>query len=651
MSDSLSRAASSSNTPNLDKFSVNMSKKASNGAYSPAIGREKEVDKIIKSLSRKNKPNVVLVGPFGVGKTAIAEHLALMSVSGELPPKLQDIQIHELVLTDLISGSAFRGQFEKRIKDVIEEVKNNKNIVLFIDEIHTIMGLGSVGGGTMDASNILKPALARGEIRVIGATTTKEYKELENDGAFKRRFIKVNVDEPSAEDTLDILRKSKGAYEKFHNMDISDEILQSIVKYSRMYINDRFSPDREFDILDLLGASVSVNAEVSSDRKLLTELKAQKDAAIKEQKYERASEIRDLVINLQKKVDKDGASTGPRREILMKDLNDVVSELTGISAGDISKSDRDKIVNLSDHLKDRVIGQDDAVDKIAMSVMRARSGISRRNKPEFVGLLLGATGIGKTHLAKTLAEYLYNKKDSFVRIDMSEFYEPHSISKLIGSPPGYVGHNESNTVFENIRTKNGRLVILLDEIEKAHTVVMNTFLQVFDEGIAHDSNGNLIDFRNSIILLTSNIGAKKVREFGTGIGFNSVPTDDKKQGVILSELKKSYPPEVINRFDEVIMFNNLSSDNIKDICSLNIKDVVKRAFTNTPSVLLSVSDAVVDKVSKEGFSEEYGGRFLNRAITTCIEDNFAKFIFENDVQDGAKIHIDIKDDKIVTKFL
>lgn len=652
MSNSISKyAASGVNTPNLDKFAVNMTKKAHEGAYCPAIGRDKEVDSIIKSLSRKNKPNVVLVGPFGVGKTAIAEHLALLSSTNSLPPKLHDIQLYELSLADLISGSSFRGQFEKRIKDILEEVKQQKNIVLFIDEIHTIMGLGSVGGGTMDASNILKPALARGDIRVIGATTIKEYKELENDGAFKRRFIKVDVKEPSANDTLDIIKKSKASYEKFHNMLISDDILEKIVKYCRLYINDRFSPDREFDVIDLLGASVSSKGVLSKDKLKITDLKNKKDIAIKEQKYEKASEIRDLILNLQKKVDNGGLLSGPPVEIMAKDLNNVFYELTGISAGDLSKNEIDKIINLSDHLKLNVIGQDEAIDKISLAVMRSRSGISRRNKPEFVGLLLGATGIGKTHLAKTLASYLYNNNDSFIRIDMSEYQEPHSVAKLIGSPPGYVGHNQSNTVFESIRTKNGRLVILLDEIEKANQSIMNTFLQVFDDGVAHDSNGNLIDFRNSIILMTSNIGAKKLREFGTGIGFNIVSTGDKKQDIILSELKKHYSPEVINRFDDVILFNNLSPNDIKEICRINVSDVCKRALDNTPPISLSVSDKLIDKISEDGFSDEYGGRFLNRAITTYIEDNFARFIFEKRIDSPAKIHMDYVDDKVVCKSI
>lgn len=648
------RASNNQQTPVLEKFGRDLTKLAQQGKLPVAIGRDKEIVKLAQALSRKTKSNAVLVGPYGVGKTAIVEQLAISIHEGTCPSNLLDKRIIELSLSALIGGTKFRGQFEARLNKVLEEA-NSPDIILFIDEIHTIMGLGD-SGGTMDASNILKPALARGDIRVIGATTTKEYTDLEKDGAFKRRFMKVLVEEPSTEDTIEILLNSKASYEKFHNIHISEEVLPEIVKLSRRYITDRFSPDREFDLIDLMGSKLFVeNSIIPEEMKKIgadiTKVVERKQDAIKQQQYELAAEIlleeKSLRIKYDSFMDNFQKTRGgfDTIQITKEHIYQVLKDITGIDAEVIGRKDSDKLAHIEQDLSKKVIGQGEAIESIAKAIRRARSGIARSNRPEFVGLFLGPTGTGKTHICKKLSELLYDSPKSFIKVDMSEYMDPSTITKLIGAPPSFVGYEDNNHIFEQIRNLGGRSVLLLDEFEKAHPRIVNLFLQIFDEGRCHDSKGNEIDFRNTAIIMTSNLGVKKLKDFGTGIGFKSSTAVDNKKAVensiLMKELKGSYAPEVINRFDEIVIFNSLSQEDIRKISDIAIDDVINRAAA--VGYKLIVEDSMREHICHVGFDEEYGGRFLNRAITSHIEDSFATFLFKESPAENSFIKISWSD--------
>lgn len=641
------RASNDAQTPTLEKFGRDLTKLAAAGKLQPAIGRDKEIKTLSEALSRKTKSNAVLVGPFGVGKTAIVEQLAIAISEGDCSISLLNKRIIELSLGALIGGTKLRGQFEARFLKVIEEA-TNPDIILFIDEIHTIMGLGSVGG-TMDASNILKPALARGDIRVIGATTTNEYTELEKDGAFKRRFMKITVDEPSLQDTIEIVTKAKESYESFHGVKYSDEMVKQICTLSRRYITDRFSPDRELDLIDLVGSKLIVSNDSISDaikdlNRKVSDVVRNKMLAIQSQEYEAAAEYllqekelkakyELLIGGIQSKQD----SVEATKESLYKVLEDI----TGIDVSKLGKEDSVRLANLEEELSQHVIGQETAVEIVSKAIRRARSGISRTNRPEFVGLFLGPTGTGKTHICKKLAELLYDSTKSFIKVDMSEFMSSSTITKLIGSPPSYVGYDDNNHIFEKIRTGGGRSVLLLDEFEKAHPTVVNLFLQIFDEGRCHDSKGNEIDFRNTVIIMTSNVGVRKLKQFGTGIGFkassNTAAEKIEKDSILMKELKTVYAPEVINRFDEVVIFNSLTEEDIHKIADISIEDVIRRA--RNLNYNLVVEDSMRKHIASVGFDEEYGGRYLNRAVTSHIEDSFATFMFKESPAEGSTIVI------------
>lgn len=641
------RASNDAQTPTLEKFGRDLTKLAAAGKLQPAIGRDKEIKTLSEALSRKTKSNAVLVGPFGVGKTAIVEQLAIAISEGDCSISLLNKRIIELSLGALIGGTKLRGQFEARFLKVIEEA-TNPDIILFIDEIHTIMGLGSVGG-TMDASNILKPALARGDIRVIGATTTNEYTELEKDGAFKRRFMKITVDEPSLQDTIEIVTKAKESYESFHGVKYSDEMVKQICTLSRRYITDRFSPDRELDLIDLVGSKLIVSNDSISDaikdlNRKVSDVVRNKMLAIQSQEYEAAAEYllqekelkakyELLIGGIQSKQD----SVEATKESLYKVLEDI----TGIDVSKLGKEDSVRLANLEEELSQHVIGQETAVEIVSKAIRRARSGISRTNRPEFVGLFLGPTGTGKTHICKKLAELLYDSTKSFIKVDMSEFMSSSTITKLIGSPPSYVGYDDNNHIFEKIRTGGGRSVLLLDEFEKAHPTVVNLFLQIFDEGRCHDSKGNEIDFRNTVIIMTSNVGVRKLKQFGTGIGFkassNTAAEKIEKDSILMKELKTVYAPEVINRFDEIVIFNSLTEEDIHKIADISIEDVIRRA--RNLNYNLVVEDSMRKHIASVGFDEEYGGRYLNRAVTSHIEDSFATFMFKESPAEGSTIVI------------
>ena len=641
------RASNDVQTPMLEKFGRDLTKLAAAGKLQPAIGRDKVIKTLSEALSRKTKSNAVLVGPFGVGKTAIVEQLAIAVSEGECSISLLNKRIIELSLGARIGGTKFRGQFEARLLKVLEEA-SSPDIILFIDEIHTLMGLGA-SGGTMDASNILKPALARGDIRVIGATTTSEYTELEKDGAFKRRFMKITVDEPSVQDTIEIVTKAKESYESFHGVKYSEEMVKQICTLSRRYITDRFSPDRELDLIDLVGSKLIVSNDSISDaikdlNRKVSDVVRNKMLAIQSQEYEAAAEYllqekelkakyELLIGGIQSKQD----SVEATKESLYKVLEDI----TGIDVSKLGKEDSVRLANLEEELSQHVIGQETAVEIVSKAIRRARSGISRTNRPEFVGLFLGPTGTGKTHICKKLAELLYDSTKSFIKVDMSEFMSSSTITKLIGSPPSYVGYDDNNHIFEKIRTGGGRSVLLLDEFEKAHPTVVNLFLQIFDEGRCHDSKGNEIDFRNTVIIMTSNVGVRKLKQFGTGIGFkassNTAAEKIEKDSILMKELKTVYAPEVINRFDEVVIFNSLTEEDIHKIADISIEDVIRRA--RNLNYNLVVEDSMRKHIASVGFDEEYGGRYLNRAVTSHIEDSFATFMFKESPAEGSTIVI------------
>lgn len=630
----------------LNKYGRDLTKLAMNGLLSPAIGREVEIGLIAESLRRRSKSSVVLVGAAGVGKTQIVEQLAIDIVGSNCPEHMLGKSLIELDLGSLIAGTTFRGQFETRLKEVIEEVSDS-NVIIFIDELHNIMGLG---GGSMDASNLLKPALARGGLQLIGATTASEYTELEKDKAFKRRFTKLNILEPTREDTELILLGIKNIYEEFHNVSISPDIVKEVVRLAGRYINDRHSPDKEIDIIDLMCARVSIKNSVisplySESVDKIVELERLKRQAVVDREYLEAADHRtniDVLKAMLKSLPR--AEERSPVDIVQADLAGVISSLTGIDIEIMAKSDMDRLLGLEKALKESVIGQDEAVSLISKAIRRSRLGASRSNKPEYVAFMLGATGTGKTHLAKTLAKELYKKANSFRKIDMSEYMDQSSITKLIGAPPSFVGYEDGNHVFEEVRMSGGRMVILLDEIEKAHPKVLNLFLQIFDEGKCHDSKGNEISFKESVIIMTSNLGVTKLRDFGVGIGFHSGSTRTKEEDILMTELKKRYSPEVVNRFDDVIIFNPLTKEGISAICNISIDQFIDRMANLQTPYNIVIDDTVREHIAEVGFSAEYGGRFLNRTITKVIEDEVTTFIFEKNPTN--EISLSFEDGKI-----
>jgi ATP-dependent Clp protease ATP-binding subunit ClpC len=641
------------NTKNLEKFGRNITKEALEGKISPAYGRDSEVRMLSQVLNRKNKPNGILVGPFGVGKTAIVEGLALSITNNTAPKSLLDKQIIEISQAKLLAGAQMRGQFEQRLTNVIEEAEANPNVILFFDEIHTLMGLGGTTG-SMDGANMLKPALARGSIRVIGATTTGEYTEIEKDGAFKRRFMRIAVDEPSLALTREILKLSKISYEKYHNIIVSDEIIDLMTSLSRRYITDKYSPDKDFDILDICGAKIKNDnvivepPDIRALREKIKENSIKKFVAHQDQEYEIMAELvaeinRDNIL-LEGLIKSSQKAVEPT--VVSKDLvYQVIEDLTHIKLDQISKSDGDKVAHLKSNVLNTVIGQNDAAEVICDSITRSFV-IPRGSRPLYFGLCIGSTGIGKTHMAKAIANELFpGEQNNIIKIDMSEYSESHTVSKLIGSPAGYVGYGDTSNIFEQVRTKSGRCVILLDEIEKAHPRVLNLFLQISDDGYLTDSKGTQINFSNSIILMTSNVGVRKLKDFGKGIGYNKSFDISEKEAILVGELKKFMAPEVINRFDDVVYFKPLDEDSISKIVHLTLGTLKNKLSHMTTPTTITFSDELVAYLGKEGYSEEYGARNLNRLVSKLIEVPLSKYIIENDGY-GAEIKAELNDNKI-----
>ena len=619
-----------SSTPVLDNFSKDLIKLASEGKLDPVVGREQEIQRIAQILSRRKKNNPIIIGEPGCGKTAIVEGLAMKIFNGDCPRNLLNKRIVLLDMTSIVAGTKYRGQFEERLKVIIDELSKNPDIVVFIDEIHTIVGAGNASG-SMDASNIFKPALARGEIQCIGATTLDEYRtNFEKDGALERRFQKVVVDSPSKKETLIILKNLRAKYESYHKVSYSDEVLELCVNLADRYITDREFPDKAFDIMDEVGARAQVEAKVPESIEKLTaalrEIGEKKKEVVKKQKYEEAAELRNKEKKVAAKLEAEKEKyeqeiSEKKREISLELVLEVVSSMTKIPVTKISVDDKTNLIGLDKSLMEKVIGQEDAVTKIAKSIRRNRLGIKDPNKPIGSFIFLGSTGVGKTHLAKQLAKQIFGSEDNLIRVDMSEFQEKHTISKLIGAPPGYVGYDEGGQLTEQVKNKHYS-VILFDEVEKANKEIFNTLLQMLDEGHLTDSLGRKINFKNCLIIMTSNLGVKKLQDFGNGIGFNtsssSSTQEEYKRQILQKEMKNYFSPEFLNRIDEVIVFNSLKQPEIEQIVRLEMSKLITRL--EELKLHFVCDESMIQHIAKVGFDEAFGARPIKRAIQDEVED-------------------------------
>lgn len=640
-----------SKTPVLDNFGKDLTKLAESDKLDPIVGREKEIERVSQILSRRKKNNPVLIGEPGVGKTAIAEGLALRISQRKVSRVLYDKRVVTLDLASLVAGTKYRGQFEERMKAVMSELEKTDNVILFIDEIHTIVGAGGASG-SLDASNMFKPALARGEIQCVGATTLDEYRQyIEKDGALERRFQSVMVEPTSPEETLEILTNIKDKYESHHSVEYSEESLKACVNMSVRYITDRHLPDKAIDVMDEVGARVHLsNIHVPQDilelEKKIEEIKEEKNRVVKSQKYEEAAQLRDKEKSLLENLDNAKAeweveSKTQRYNVEEDDVADVIAMMTGIPTKRIAQKEGNKLLKMGDELKANVIGQDEAVEKLTKAIQRTRAGLKSPNKPIGSFIFLGSTGVGKTEMAKSLAKYLFDTKEALIRIDMSEYMEKFAVSRLVGAPPGYVGYEEGGILTEKIRRKP-YAVLLFDEIEKAHPDVFNLMLQVLDEGFLTDSLGRRVDFRNTIIIMTSNIGSRQLKEFGGGVGFSTAAKtsseDANSKGVIETALKRFFSPEFLNRIDDVIVFNALKKDDITKILELSIADLVTRIKQIGFDIKLSKS--AKEYLAEKGFDSDFGARPLNRAIQKHLEDPLAEEILKSDISDGDLIAVD-----------
>jgi ATP-dependent Clp protease ATP-binding subunit ClpC len=647
---------SKSNTPILDNFGRDITKLALDGKIDPIIGRSKEIQRVSQILSRRKKNNPILVGEPGVGKTAIVEGLALDIIEKNCPRILFNKRVVALDLALLVAGTKYRGQFEERLKGIMEELEKVSDVILFIDEIHTMVGAGNASG-SLDASNILKPALARGEVQCIGATTLDEYREnIEKDGALTRRFGKVVINPPSTEDTLIILDNIKDKYEEHHNVSYSEEAIEACVKLADRYITDRFQPDKSIDIMDEVGARAQVNVEPPANilqlEKQIVDINVEKDNVIKMQRFEDAAKLRDDERKLLTSLDMANKSWEESMKVSKKviseeDVAKIVAMTTGIPVDSISKNELAKLLHLDEDLKNVVIGQDEAVGQIVKAIKRNRTGIRKHDKPIGSFIFLGPTGVGKTHLAKMLANQVFGSEESVIRVDMSEYMEKHAVSKLIGSPPGYVGHEAGGQLTEKVRRKPYS-VILFDEIEKAHPDTFNMLLQALDDGHMTDGLGRKIDFRNTLMIMTSNVGARKLQDFGTGVGFGTRAKIENLEKIqkdeISKSVKKAFAPEFLNRLDDIIIFNSLDKDNIKKIIDIPVKELVDRV--KEMGYTLEISSTMKNHLCDEGYDEKYGARPLNRAIQKYVEDPISNKILEGELSEGDTIKIGFQKKKV-----
>jgi ATP-dependent Clp protease ATP-binding subunit ClpC len=645
---------SDSSTPVLDNFSRDLNKLAEDGKLDPVIGRDREIIRIAQILSRRKKNNPIIIGEPGCGKTAIVEGLAMKIVSGECPKNLLDKRIVKLDLTSVVAGTKYRGQFEERMKVIIEELHANPNIIIFIDEIHTLVGSGN-SSGSMDGSNIFKPALSRGELQCIGATTLDEFrKNIEKDGALERRFQKVIVDPSSVQETIEILKNVRDKYESYHKVTYSDEVIETCVKLADRYITDREFPDKAFDIMDEVGARMQTEVKIPEAievlKKAAAEIKQQKLDVVKKQNYEQAAELRDKEKKVLTKLENEKSKfeeqqAKDKKVISLENVYDVVSNMTKIPVNKMSLDDAKALINLDKELIGKVIGQDAAVIKIAKSIKRNRLGIKDPNRPIGSFVFLGSTGVGKTHLAKQLAKEMFGSEDSLIRVDMSEYQEKHSVSKLVGAPPGYVGYEEGGQLTEKVKNKPYS-VILFDEVEKAHKDVFTILLQILDDGYATDSLGRKINFKNTLIILTSNLGVKKLQDFGTGIGFsnNTYANEEAKKQVLMKEMKNFFSPEFLNRIDDTIVFNSLTPEDIKKITDIELKKLVNRLSDIKYKIVYD--DTLVEYLAKVGFDEMYGARPLKRAIQDKVEDLLSEEVLTGKMVEGKTYNIKVDNDEI-----
>ena len=640
------KSTSDSSTPVLDNFSRDLIKLAEQGKLDPVVGREREITRIAQILSRRKKNNPIIIGEPGCGKTAIVEGLAIKIFNGECPRNLMDKRIVSLDMTSIVAGTKYRGQFEERMKVIIEELQNAPNIIVFIDEIHTIVGAGN-SSGSLDASNIFKPALARGEIQCVGATTLDEYrKNFEKDGALERRFQKVIVDASTKEETLEILKNVKDKYETFHKVSYTDEVLSVCVDLAARYITDREFPDKAFDIIDEVGARCQVEIKmpeiIEKLKQEAADVKVEKLEVVKKQNYEEAANLRDKEKRILNKLDIEKKKFEDELQIKKKEVSielvyEVVSNMTKIPISKLNADETMLLSQLDSSLSDKVIGQSEAVMKIAKSIRRNRLGIKDPNKPIGSFIFLGSTGVGKTYLAKQLAKQMFGSEENMIRVDMSEYQEKHSISRLIGAPPGYVGYDEGGQLTEQVKNKPYS-VILFDEIEKANKDIFSTLLQVLDDGHLTDGMGRKINFKNCVIIMTSNVGVKKLQEFGAGVGFktnsSSYVEEEQKREVLKKELKKFFAPEFLNRIDEVIIFNSLGKEDVKKIVKLEL-NVLSERLTGL-KYNIKFDDSIVEMISEVGFDEMYGARPLKRAIQDKIEDFISEEVLKSNIQENTE---------------
>jgi len=635
----------------LDTYGTNLSKLASEGKLDPVIGRTEEILRVIQILGRRRKNNPVLVGEPGVGKTAIVEGLALKMVEGNVPVSLQGKVIYTLELSTIVAGTKYRGQFEERMKSIVDELILNPHIIVFIDELHTLVGAGS-STGSLDASNIIKPALARGEIRCIGATTFDEFREnIEDDGALDRRFQKVTVNPPSLEETIEILSNIRHKYEEHHSVSYDDSIIDLIVKLADRYIMDRYFPDKAVDILDEVGSykhltNMKIPQKIKALEERLLDKEHAKRKAVSRQLYEVAAKERDACLTLKDRIKRDLAEWKEQMavnqlEITEDDVLKVVSKSTGVPIEKISDKENKNLLGLNKHLSSKVIGQDEAVNKISVTVQRNRVGIRKRNRTMGNFIFLGPTGVGKTQLAKELTEYLFNSEESLIRVDMSEYMEPHSISKLIGAPPGYVGFEGGGFLTEQVKRKP-HSVILFDEIEKAHPEVFNVLLQMLDDGQLTDSLGRTVDFRNCLVILTSNTGSRKLQDFGSGIGFESstkmVNQAEEEKTILRKALKNKFSPEFLNRIDEIVVFNRLTEDNVMDILTKECKELASN-LSEVGNYIFKISKGAKTVILNQGYDPKYGARPLRRTIERLIENKISELILKGELKEGGTINV------------
>jgi ATP-dependent Clp protease ATP-binding subunit ClpC len=648
-----------SNTPILDNFSRDLIKMAEEGKIDPVVGRDKEVKRIAQILSRKKKNNAVIVGEAGVGKSALVEKLALMIHKGDCPTNLLDKRVVSLDLTSLVAGTKYRGQFEERIKAILNELQEAPNVIVFIDELHTMVGAGNASGA-MDAANILKPALARGEMQCIGATTLDEFKKhIEKDAALVRRFQKIILQEPTETETIEILKNLTESYQEYHKVSYEEGVIESIVKLSGRYITDKQFPDKAIDVLDELGSEKRVSSRIPESieklKKDVEEIKEKKLLVVKEQDYEKAAKLRDEERKIVAKLDSEKKKWFEKQKdnkipVTLDDVYSIVSDMTGVPITKLDTKETEKLLQLEDVLTSKVIGQEEAIKTISKAIRRNRVGIKDANKPIGSFIFIGSTGVGKTYLAKSIAEILFGDPNKIIRVDMSEYMEKHNVSKLIGSPPGYVGYDEGGQLTEKVKN-NPFSVILFDEIEKAHRDVFNILLQILDEGHLTDSFGRTVNFTNTIVIMTSNVGAKKVSEFGGGVGFSTSSSEDQKYEVkktmIQKSLKQQFNPEFLNRIDDVILFNSLNDDTLKKIINIEISKLTKRLVEKNYTVVFDKT--VIDKIYDLNTQEEYGARPLKRIIQNLCEDFLSEEILRGNIKENEQITLTYNDKLTLVK--